>query len=125
MKQFSVLLDDRPGELARVCDLMKAVNIRQVTTERVSQAHTKVKLLTADDSSARAALANKFNFTEEELVFVRMLDQPGELGKLARAFGEAKVNISDIYMVDRGVFAVKIDESDREKSINVLKNLAR
>lgn len=125
MKQFSIVLEDKPGELARICDMLKAVNIRQITTEKIDGGSTKVKLLTADDNSVRSILKGKFDFSEEELLFIRMLDRPGELGKLAHAFSDKEINILDIYNVERGVFAVKVSNTEKETAIEIVKALHR
>jgi len=123
MKQFNIVLQNQPGELAKLCDVLKPVNILQITTESLNDDTTKVKLVTADENSARTALTSKYEFSEVDILRVKISDRPGELGKLARILGDVGVNIEDIYSLDRGTIALIVEAAHKEKARETLKSI--
>lgn len=121
MHQFNLLLEDRPGELARVTAALSHTNIRSISTEKHKSGKTMVKLITADSNSTKSALVkNTFDFTETDIILVGLLDRPGELHKLAKRLGDEGVNIQDIYTMERGAFALSVDNSQLAKARELL-----
>ncbi len=109
MRQFNILLENKPGELARVTAALTHTNIRSISTEKHKSGRTIVKLITHDANSTKSALTKEsFEFSESEILVVSLIDRPGELHKVAKRLGDEGVNIIDIYLVDRATLAVNV-----------------
>jgi hypothetical protein len=99
---LTVILQDRPGELARVGEVAGSagVNIRGLSA-MTGDGRGIVHVLIDDDAlpAARAALnhADLGIADEREVLVVDVADRPGSLGELARALAEANVNVDLAY----------------------------
>ena len=148
--QLSVILTNAPGELSKLCDVLKAENInisamsiqnakdsvkelynmREKTGRRIALAesyrgilkdssdYSLIRLLVDKTTEAEKALVQANHLIDKDQVLVfRLVNQPGMLGRVAKRFGEANVNIDYIYgsaMEDskESIFVVHIAESD-------------
>ena len=115
---LSVVLQDRPGELARLGHATgeAGVNIQGMcafTGEGRGIIHILV-----DDAKAAAAKqaleeAGMDVADEREVLVVDVEDRPGTLGELARSLGEASVNIELAYTTFVGVkLVIATDDID-------------
>ncbi len=121
MRQFNILLEDKPGELARVTAALTHTNIRSLSTERNKNGRTLLKLITHDTNSTKSALAKEgFDFTESEILVVSLIDRPGELHKLATRLGNEGINILDVYLVEKATLALCVDGSQLERARELL-----
>ena len=159
--QLSVILTNTPGELAKLCDVLKASNVnilamsiqnakdsvkelynmREKTERRIALAesyrgilkdssdYSLIRLLVDKATEAEKALAQANHLIDKDQVLVfRLVNQPGMLGRVAKKFGEANVNIDYIYgsaMEDskKSIFVVHIAESDFGRIKEALKDL--
>jgi len=159
--QLSVILTNAPGELSKLCDVLKAGNInilamsiqnakdsvkelynmREKTGRRIALAesyrgilkdssdYSLIRLLVDKATEAEKALAQANHLIDKDQVLVfRLVNQPGMLGRVAKKFGEANVNIDYIYgsaMEDskESIFVVHIAESDFGRIKEALKDL--
>ena len=95
MNAFLVELQNKTGELARVTEAIaaKGVNITAVSGANCGSSGS-LAILTADDTSTRAALKDaKFSFKEVEATETPIGNMPGALAKVARRLADAGVNI--------------------------------
>ncbi|MGH2964890.1 MAG: ACT domain-containing protein [Solirubrobacterales bacterium] len=107
-KDLTVVLQDRPGELARLGQATGSagVNIqgmcafagegRGIIHVLVDDAQASVARRAVED--AEMGLAD-----EREVLVVDIQDRPGTLGELARTLGEANVNIELAYTTFGGI----------------------
>jgi hypothetical protein len=99
---LTVILQDRPGELARLGEVTGAAgaNIRGLAAF-TGQSRGVIHLLFDDDHVARAREALEAAglgiADEREVLVVDIEDRPGTLGELARELAEANVNIDLAY----------------------------
>ncbi|HSV42272.1 MAG TPA: hypothetical protein VLH13_02550 [Methanomassiliicoccales archaeon] len=101
LKQFDVFVQDKPGELARITEILakKAVNIRGIATD-FGQGKPVVHVITDDDVTTRTALtAAGQDFLEKEIIVVALQDKPGELHKLTKRLARGGVNIESLYIL--------------------------
>jgi hypothetical protein len=105
---LTIVLHDRPGELARIGEAVgeAGVNILGAcafTGQGRGIIHILVDSARAD--AARAALdqAEMGVADQREAFVVDVPDRPGTLGELARTLGEASVNIELAYSIFGGV----------------------
>ena len=99
---LTVYLDDHPGELARVGELLgrAGVNVNGLCAVVSGGGQAEVHLLVDDLTAAFGALAaaDITVATEQEVVVIDVKDRPGELGEIARKLGDAGVNITLAYL---------------------------
>jgi hypothetical protein len=105
---LTVILQDRPGELARVGEVAGAagVSIKGLAAFTV-EAQGIVHVLVEDDmvEQARAAFVGDGMSVVDarEVLLVDIEDRPGSLGELARELAEANVNVDVAYAAFGGV----------------------
>jgi hypothetical protein len=109
LRQFEILINDRPGELAKVTDAlaMNGINIMAIASERCE--NPIIRIVTDDEQSTRAAL-NKANmkFRENELMVIELQDRPGELSKIAKRLAKSGVNVESIHILSKGTSTTSI-----------------
>jgi hypothetical protein len=110
---LSVVLDDRPGELAKLGEAtgLGGVNIEGMTAF-TGEGRGMIHILVEDAGSARAAIEESGMKVadEREALVIDIEDQPGSLGGLARNLGEAGVNIELLYTTFGGVKLVIVTD---------------
>jgi hypothetical protein len=110
--EFTVILPDQPGNLAR---LGRALGDARVNIEAF-QAYTAngegvVRFVPADSvGAARALDAGGFRHTSREVLVVDVLDQPGALGDVALVMATAGINIDAAYVTTRGHVVLGVDD---------------
>jgi len=122
-KQFSVTLDDKPGELAKLAGALadKGINIR---TGAAAVFGTKgvVNLITSDDAKTRDVLrTQKFVFSEADVLVAKLEDKPGTLAQLAKNLAAAKVNIKSFALLSnagpKAEIAFTVDDAEKAKGV--------
>lgn len=104
----TVILDDRPGELARLGEVAGAAGVNlDGFAAFTGEGKGVVHVLVSDESLAalRDALgAARMGIADEREVFVvTVADEPGALGDVARRLADANVNIDLAYTTFGGV----------------------
>ncbi|HEY6594540.1 MAG TPA: hypothetical protein VI011_10600 [Asanoa sp.] len=119
---LTVILDDRPGELARLGEVTGAagVNIRGFAAF-TGEGRGVIHLLVDDDAVARATQvlqrAGVGIADSREVLVVDVADQPGSLGELARQLAGANVNIDLAYTTFGGVkIVIATDDLDNARA---------
>jgi hypothetical protein len=99
---ITVLLDDQPGALAQIGEVLgrAGVNIEGLCAVTSGGGQAEVHVLVQDLEAALPALARSgLSVTsEQEVVVVALEDRPGALGAVSRRLGEAGVNITLTYL---------------------------
>jgi len=122
-KEFSVKLENRSGELARMTEVLRkdGINIRAISTEPKAEV---VRIVTSDPEKTRKSLGgSKLEFSERNLLVAKIEDRPGELARISGTLAKAGVNIDAAYMLDKDSKHVHmaLAVSDENKAKNVLK----
>jgi hypothetical protein len=105
---LTVILKDRPGELARVGEVAgtAGVNIHGLAAF-TGEGRGFIHVLVDDDAAQRASDALKQAglkiADQREVLVVDITDQPGSLGELARTLAAANVNVDLAYPTFGGV----------------------
>jgi len=159
--QLSVILTNAPGELSKLCDVLKAANVnilamsiqnakdsvkelynmREKTGRRIALAesyrgilkdssdYSLIRLLVDHPVEAEKTLLNANHLVDTEPILVfKLVNQPGMLGRVAKRFGEANINIDYIYgsaMEDakESIFIAHIAETDLDGAKTLLSDL--
>ena len=121
--QFTVKLDDKPGEIGKLASALgdRGINIRTLTGDTVGKQNV-INFLTSDDAATRRALREaKIAFAEREVLIARIPNRPGALGHLAKNLGAAKVNIQSVVPIppEGGTtdFAIAVDNLAKAKDV--------
>lgn len=103
MREFKVYVNNQPGELARVTEALagRAVNIRAISSE-AGETKPYLRIVTNDVNTTEKALRTAgFNFDQNGVLSVELIDRPGELAKVAKRLSRAGVNVESIYIVGK------------------------
>ena len=123
LEEIIVTVDDRPGVLAEIGELLgrTGVNIETLTTSTHNGLGYVHLIVDDGDDAAEALKQNDFKVTDSRPVMVTTLDdRPGELGRYCRRLSEAGVAISSVYVAKRAggetelIFAVDDLETAQE-----------
>jgi hypothetical protein len=118
---LTVILDDQPGELARLGEVMgdAGVNIQGLAAF-TGEGRGVIHILVDDDAATRGAEALRAAHMgvadEREVLVIDVEDQPGTLGELARELAEANVNIDLAYTTFGGGVKIVIATDDLENA---------
>jgi hypothetical protein len=121
-KDLTVVLQDRPGELARIGEATGRAGVSiQGMCAMTGEGRGVIHMLFDDDVApvARRALedAGMGVADEREVLVIDVVDRPGSLGGLARALGEANVNIELAYTTFGGVkLVIATDDLDSARA---------
>ncbi|QLH75032.1 MAG: hypothetical protein HPY73_05985 [Methanomassiliicoccales archaeon] len=123
LKQFDVFAQDKPGEIARITEIMakKAVNIRGIATD-LGHGKPVIHIITDDDATARSALkAAGIEFIEKDIIVMAVLDKPGELHKITKKLERGGVNIESMFILGARLpveeVAMTVDKVEQAKEI--------
>ena len=99
---LTLYLDDEPGELALIGDVLgrAGVNIAGLCALTSGGGHAEVHILVQDATSAFEALeeAGVKIVEEREVIVLDIDDRPGALGEVVHKLGAAKVNVETAYL---------------------------
>ena len=121
MKQITIVTPpDRPGTVADIAECLAArgVNIIQID---VSDDHAHgVAFLEAEpyDEALRALADRGYHALSEELLAIRIQDEPGALAKVAARFREPRINIQAMRILrrDSGWATVVLSPNDNPRA---------
>ena len=125
MKQVILKLKNQPGELARVCNILRrdGINIESIFGGGLNE-QGMVHLITSDSGTAeRAFRKSGYEPKVNEIVTVKLEDKPGELWKVAERLSKNKVNINWIYLLarEKGQTTVALDVDKPREAERILK----
>lgn len=119
MKQITIITPpDRPGTLAAVAECLGAHGVNIVDIDATDDHAHGVILLQAEpyDEALRALADSGFHAMSEEVLVVRVKDEPGALAKVAARFREPGININAMRILrrDAGWTSVILSTSNNE-----------
>jgi hypothetical protein len=118
---FTLILDDQPGELARLGEILgeAGVNIGGLAAF-TGEGRGVIHVLVDDGAVARATAALKAAHMgvadEREALVIDVVDRPGSLGELTRQLAAANVNIDLAYTTFGGGVKIVIATDDLESA---------
>lgn len=120
MKEFKIYVKHHPGELAKVTEVLanRAVNIKAISSEAFGGEAT-LRIVTNDVTTTKNALDEAgAKYDLNDLLTLSLIDRPGELSKIAKKLGRAKINIQSIYILGQkgGKTEVALVVDDMEKA---------
>ena len=117
---LTLYLDDQPGELARVGDVLgqAGANIEGLCALTSAGGQAEVHILVQDPTPAFEALqrAGIKIVAEEEVIVLTIEDRPGTLGEVAHKLGSAAVNLTTAYLATNTRLVLAADNLAAAKS---------
>ncbi len=99
---LTLYLDDQPGELARIGDVLgqAGANIAGLCAVTTGGGQAEVHILVDNATAAFEALqaAGVRIVAEQEVLVLKVEDRPGALGEVARKLGTQRVNLTLAYL---------------------------
>lgn len=120
-KQLSVLVENRPGSLAEVAELLSenGINVEAIMLEG-SLDFGVLRVQVDSPKAARTALSSAgFQVTLGDIIVLELPNRPGELARVCNQLHEAGVNIEVMFGTTSGVengAELVIKTSDDEKA---------
>jgi len=120
MQHISVLMDNRPGIVADITELMASHQINILTLNVDGIEDHGVMRLSVDqyDQALQVLRQAQYRAISEDALVVRIRDEPGALAKIASRFKTHQLNIRSIHILDRqeGYVLVSIVSDDNHKA---------
>ena len=99
MKQITIIVPpDRPGTLADIAERLAARGVNIVDIDATDDHAHGVIFLQAEpyDEALRALADNGYHAMSEEVLVVRLKDEPGALARIAARLREPQINIQAV-----------------------------
>ena len=98
-KEFAIRMEDRPGTLGKVCRALADQGVSILAFQSLpSGGESLVRLVVDNPTTAKTVLdTQRLNYTEAEVVQVKLAHRPGELARAASRLGDANININYAY----------------------------
>jgi hypothetical protein len=124
MRDFTIPLTHRPGELGRVANALakKNVNIKSVAGMTLGT-QAAVRIIADDVDAARTALKEaNIRFEESELATILLENHAGELANMADKLANAGLNLHAVYVIglDGDLVELAIASDDVKKAKKAL-----
>jgi hypothetical protein len=126
MKQITIITPpDRPGTLADITERLAARNINIIEINASDDDHVHgVIFLEAEpyDEALRVLAEAGYHAISEDLLAIRIKDEPGALAKVSARFREPQINIHSMRFArrDGGWATVILTTSDNERARTLL-----
>jgi hypothetical protein len=97
--QISVFVQNKPGRIERVTEILTGakVNIRAFTVMGTYEYGVMKFLVDKPETALEALKSQGISAQKREILAVLMDDRPGGLHRVARVFGQRKINVEDAY----------------------------
>jgi hypothetical protein len=127
MKELIVSAKNAVGSLAAVSEALGGVgvNIEAISCYGIGE-KAIFRILTTDVTSAIKSLSKipNLEITESDILVLKMINRPGELGKITRKLSNRGVNLESLYIVSRKndytEVAFKPSKEDVDKAREIL-----
>ena len=124
-RQLALFLDNRPGMLAKVCDVLAAekINIYAISTSDTVD-HSVIRMVVSDpDRALRVFEEHGTLVVDDDVLMIEGGNRPGSLADISRKLAASKVNIEYCYCATspsakKGLLIARV--SDARKALKIL-----
>ena len=126
VKQISIFLENKPGQLAKACRALAQNNVNIATLSLADTTDFGIVRMIVDDHEKGYEVLSKAGFTvrQTEVVMAKVMDRPGGMAELMEKLDKIDVDIeySYAYSLGSGDSAILIFKfSDNQKAQAALK----
>ncbi len=122
MKEFSVTLANKPGQLATLAGHLADAGIHIESLAAIGSNGESLVRFMPDDADATRHVLNEagVHFEERPILDTFLRDEPGALAEVTQKLADAGVNIDSIYLLHSNAeglhFAVTVDDPELAKA---------
>ena len=125
MKQLSVFLEDRPGELANFIKLLmdNKIFIRALTVAQTSEYGLLLLLVDKIEKCLTLLEEKSYTHSTTDVIAVKLNDHPKALYEIPKTLGDNNINIAYCYSTlvkEDPMLILRINNDDIEKAIQTL-----
>ncbi len=124
IRQISVFVENRPGRLLEVVDLLgkNGINIKALSLADSSDFGIVRLVVKGVDDAIKVLKDNGFTVSETPIIACMIDDKPGSLAKILRALSKNNVNIEYMYgfaspIERKAVMVFKFSETEKAQEI--------
>ena len=121
MKEIVIIAGNDTGALAKVAEVVgdAGANIEAISAYG-SEGKAIFRIITSDPSTAAKALSRLpgIEVREAEIVLYKMINRPGELGKVTKKLATGGISLESVYIVSRKQDFTEIAIRPAEKDLN-------
>jgi hypothetical protein len=127
IKQLSIFVEDKMGELTDVTTLLSDNDISIKSINLVDSSDFGLLRIIVDNTEKASILLDKegFSLTVTNVLAIKIKNRIGSFNKIVQILSKNGINIEYIYTVDSdtyGVFIFKVDPNNFTTALNILKN---
>ncbi|MEM2948973.1 MAG: ACT domain-containing protein [Candidatus Bilamarchaeaceae archaeon] len=105
MKEITIVAKNEVGALAQVAEALGNVGVNIEAISAYGKDNTAIfRIITTDSLTALKAIGKLpavIHASEAEVIVVKLINRPGELGKITRKLANRGVNLESLYIVSR------------------------
>lgn len=103
MKSIKLIIEDRPGVMADIADLLarQQINIQKIEGEMVDRSAVLELVVDRPDDALRLLHQQGLQAVSDELITIRIADQPGALARVTRELKDARLSLRGISTLQR------------------------
>ncbi|VVC02740.1 ACT domain protein [Candidatus Bilamarchaeum dharawalense] len=104
MKEITIVASNDVGSLAAVAETLGSVGVNiEAISAYGSDNNAVFRVLTNDVATATRALSKlpQFKITEADTIIYKMINRPGELGKVTRKLANRGISLESVYIVSK------------------------
>lgn len=116
MKELTIFAEDRVGLLAKIANKLseRRINIDYISAESIGGTAV-IHLVVKDVEKVKRILEEAgFLTAVSDVLVLKLIDRPGEIGTVAAILAFKGVNIRSVYSLEKrgkeGIFAFKVDD---------------
>jgi len=129
-KQLTVFLENQPGMMARICEVMKEIHVNILAFNIFGTVdHGVLRMIVDTPQKALHALGDRgILVIETNVLEIPAENKPGKLDEISRALAKAKLNVEYGYGSTGGSGGAEdrfyLQVTNTKKALLILKNLA-
>jgi hypothetical protein len=103
MKSIKLITQDRPGLMAEITEklALQQINIQEIEGKTVDRHAVLELVVDRPDDAMHLLLDHGFQAVSDDLITIRIADQPGALARVSRELNDAKLSIRGISTLQR------------------------
>ncbi|HEY0844306.1 MAG TPA: ACT domain-containing protein [Noviherbaspirillum sp.] len=103
MKSIKLITEDRPGVMADIVDMLaqEQINIQKIEGETVDRYAVFELIVDRLDDAMRLLQNRGLQAVSDDLITIRIADQPGALARVTRDLRDAKLSLRGISTLQR------------------------
>ena len=125
MKQIVIVCEPKEGLVAEVAETLanRGINIESIDAEESESVDLVTLMVDKYDEALQALLDIGINAVTEDVVLLRLPDEPGALAKVAKKFKENSIHLRSIRLIhrDRGKAIVAVSMDRTEEALELVK----